>query len=51
MDRCAMFGCKRDIYKSLSIGPGTYIGLCEQHFENIEEETNYNESEENEPND
>ena len=46
-----MIGCKRAIYKSLSIGPGAYIGLCQKHFENIEEETSYNESEGNKPND
>ena len=41
MDKCAMLGCKESTYKYLSIGPGTYIGLCEKHSGKVEKETSY----------
>ena len=30
--KCAMIGCKRPVYRSLSIAPGTLVGLCAEHF-------------------
>ena len=30
--KCAMIGCKRPVYQSLAIGPGTVIDLCAEHF-------------------
>ena len=30
--RCAMIGCKRPVYQSLAIGPGTVVELCAEHF-------------------
>ena len=44
MNLCAMIGCKQDMTHYLSIGPGAYIGLCQEHFTNIEEEISDNKS-------
>lgn len=32
-NRCAMIGCKRPVYRSLAIAPGTVVELCSEHFE------------------
>ena len=45
---CAMIGCEQLIYQSISIGPVAYIGLCQEHFTNIDEEISDNESRLNE---
>ena len=41
MNKCSMLGCTKPIDKFVSVGPGTYIGLCEEHVEEVEEETSY----------
>ena len=34
-----MFGCSEVYYNSITMGPGTYVGLCQAHFtEEIREE-------------
>ena len=36
---CSMFGCSEVYYNSITMGPGTYVGLCQAHFtEEIREE-------------
>ena len=30
--KCAMVGCKRPVYRALSIAPGTVVELCAEHF-------------------
>ena len=30
--KCAMIGCKRPVYRALSIAPGTLVELCAKHF-------------------
>ena len=32
-NRCAMIGCRRPVYRSLAIAPGTVVELCAEHFE------------------
>lgn len=34
---CEMFGCKNNSYGSISIAPGTFITLCEEHYLELEE--------------
>ena len=29
--KCSMFGCSEPYYNSVTMGPGTYVGLCEAH--------------------
>ncbi len=31
-NKCAMIGCKRPVYQSLAIAPGTVVELCAEHF-------------------
>ena len=38
MRYCSMIGCKEQAYNALSLGPGTYADLCQQHY--IEEMNN-----------
>lgn len=33
-----MIGCKEQAYNALSLGPGTYVDLCQQHY--VEEMNN-----------
>ena len=35
---CSMIGCKEQSYNALSLGPGTYVDLCQQHY--VEEMNN-----------
>lgn len=37
---CDMIGCKREVYNSLSLGPGTYIAACKAHYKELAEEHN-----------
>ena len=30
--KCAMVGCKRPVFRSLAIAPGTVVELCAEHF-------------------
>ena len=30
--KCSSFSCKEVYYNSISVGPGTYLGLCEAHY-------------------
>jgi len=36
--QCNMIGCEEEIFSSLSLGPGTYVSLCEEHYK---QETKY----------
>lgn len=29
---CEMFGCNQEVYNRLSIGPGTSIAVCKEHY-------------------
>jgi len=29
---CSMFGCSELYYNSATMGPGTYVGLCQAHY-------------------
>lgn len=29
---CEMFGCEQEIYNRISIGPGTNIAVCKEHY-------------------
>ena len=30
--KCSMFGCSESYYNSVTMGPGTYVGLCKIHY-------------------
>ena len=30
--QCDMMGCKEDVWNSFSLGPGTYVSLCAEHY-------------------
>lgn len=30
---CEMMGCKKPVYKALSIAPGTFVQLCKEHYD------------------
>lgn len=32
MNNCDMFGCSQEIYNRITIGPGTNIGVCKDHY-------------------
>jgi len=29
---CEVFGCSQEIYNRISIGPGTNIAVCQEHY-------------------
>ncbi len=31
-NKSAMIGCNREVYRALSIAPGTVVKLCAEHF-------------------
>ena len=31
--QCHMIGCKKEVFNSFTLGPGTYIPLCKTHYE------------------
>ena len=44
--QCEMMDCHKEVYKGISSGPGTFIDVCEQHYEEIWKENfgdNYDE--------
>ena len=30
--QCDMIGCKKEAINAISLGPGTYLSLCEEHY-------------------
>ena len=42
--KCTMFGCSNPHYNSISLGPGTYLGLCQDHYSEIAKEKSYGDS-------
>jgi len=30
--QCDMIGCTEEVVNAISLGPGTYLSLCEEHY-------------------
>ncbi len=33
--KCEMLGCPEEVYKGISLGPGTFIDVCKEHYDEI----------------
>jgi len=34
--QCDMIGCEEEVVNAISLGPGTYLSLCDEHYKQEE---------------
>ena len=37
--KCALLDCEEEVYKGISLGPGTFINVCKEHYKEWKKET------------